>query len=71
MIGSRAQVWHGTASRTTGGLTKDDLMLNKQGRIVSIKKHEQGKLAYTRNKMVPKTKEELEQLRNRGKRHTT
>lgn len=37
--GSRAQVWHGTAKHTTGGLTKSDLMMNKHGRIVSRKKH--------------------------------
>jgi len=36
--GSRAQVMHGTAEKTAGGLTKDDLMYNKGGRIVSKKK---------------------------------
>lgn len=37
--GSRAQVWHGTAYKTPGGLIKDDLVKNKHGRIVSKKKH--------------------------------
>lgn len=37
--GSRAQVWHGTAHHTSGGLTKKDLVMNKAGRIVSKKKH--------------------------------
>jgi len=37
--GSRAQVWHGTAYKTAGGLKKGDLMMNKHGRIVSKKKH--------------------------------
>ena len=37
--GSRAQVWHGTAYKTAGGLTKDKLMKNKHDRIVSRKKH--------------------------------
>lgn len=37
-IGSRAQVMHGTAHHTTGGLTKKDLKYNKNGRIVSRKK---------------------------------
>ena len=37
--GSRAQVWHETAYKTTGGLTKSKLMMNKHGRIVSAKKH--------------------------------
>ncbi len=39
LIGTRAQVWHGTAYKTTGGLTKSDLMQNKAGRIVSKAKH--------------------------------
>ena len=33
-IGSRAQVWHGTAKKTQGGLTKKDLFKRK-GRIKS------------------------------------
>lgn len=37
-IGSRAQVMHGTAHHTSGGLTKGDLKMNKWGRIVSRKK---------------------------------
>jgi hypothetical protein len=37
--GSRAQVWHGTAYKTPGGLTKAQLVYNKHGRIVSAKKH--------------------------------
>jgi hypothetical protein len=38
-IGTRAQVWHGTAKKTSGGLTKSDLIMNKAGRIVSKSKH--------------------------------
>lgn len=41
--GSRAQVWHGTAHKTSGGLIKSDLMKNKHGRIVSKKKHNTAK----------------------------
>lgn len=37
--GSRAQVWHGTAYKTPGNLTKSQLVFNKHGRIVSAKKH--------------------------------
>ena len=39
--GSRAQVFHGTAYKTDGtpGLTKDNILMNKYGRIVSAKKH--------------------------------
>ena len=43
LIGTRAQVWHGTAYKTTGGLTKNDLMKNKSGRIVSKAKHNTAK----------------------------
>ena len=39
LCGSRAQVWHGTAYKTSGGLTKNNLMQNKAGRIVSKDKH--------------------------------
>ena len=42
-IGTRAQVWHGTAKKTSGGLTKAALMKNKHGRIVSRKKHNTAK----------------------------
>ena len=38
-VGTRAQVWHGTSKKTSGGLTKSDLMMNKSGRIVSRSKH--------------------------------
>jgi len=37
-VGSRVQVWHGTAHHTSGGLTKKHLKMNKWGRIVSAKK---------------------------------
>lgn len=43
LIGTRAQVWHGTAYKTSGGLTKGDLMQNKAGRIVSRAKHSSAK----------------------------
>jgi hypothetical protein len=43
LIGSRAQVWHGTAYKTSGGLTKSHLIQNKNGRIVSKNKHIQSK----------------------------
>ena len=39
LIGTRAQVWHGTAYKTSGGLLKEDLFQNKNGRIVSRRKH--------------------------------
>ena len=42
-VGSRAQVMHGTAHHTSGGLTKSDLKMNKWGRIVSRKKSAKAK----------------------------
>lgn len=39
LFGSRQQVWNGTAYKTEGLLTRDKLMMNKWGRIVSKKKH--------------------------------
>ena len=38
-VGTKLQVWHGTADRTAGGLTKSDLMKNKRGKVVSKKQH--------------------------------
>jgi hypothetical protein len=35
-------VWSGTKERTAGGLTKSQLMKNKRGKIVSIKRHALG-----------------------------
>lgn len=42
-IGSRAEVFHGRAEKTTGGLRRKDLMKNKRGEIVSVKKHRTAK----------------------------
>ena len=44
-VGTKAQVWHGTAKHTSGGLKKSDLMKTRKGRIVSRKKHAAGKKA--------------------------
>jgi hypothetical protein len=41
-VGSKAQVFHGTAKHTSGGLTKKDLMKTRKGRIVSKRKHAAG-----------------------------
>ena len=46
LVGSRAQVWNGTAQKTSygrAGLKKSDLLMNKWGRIVSKRKHKTGK----------------------------
>lgn len=43
LFGSRASVYHNNAYKTVGELTKSDLMMNKNGRIVSKKKHNTAK----------------------------
>lgn len=56
MIGSRAQVFHGTADRTSGGLTKKDLMLDpKDGQIKSVAAHQAA----------------LDRMKREGKKHLT
>ena len=47
-VGSKAQVFHGTAKRTSGGLVKADLMKTDKGRIVSKKAHAAGLVAIKR-----------------------
>lgn len=44
-VGSKAQVFHGTAKHTSGGLEKKDLVQNKHGRIVSRRKQAAGRKA--------------------------
>lgn len=41
-VGTKAQVYHGTAKHTSGGLHKKDLMKTRKGRIVSKRKHAAG-----------------------------
>ena len=49
-VGTRAEVMHGTAHHTSGGLKQSDLKYNRWGRIVSKAASAQGKLqmAYLR-----------------------
>jgi hypothetical protein len=55
-VGSRAQVMHGTAHHTSGGLTKNELKYNKHGRIVSKKKSMKAKKEKRLEKAGYKTK---------------
>lgn len=43
LVGTRAQVWHGSTYKTSGGLKKKDLIKNKAGRIVSKTKYASAK----------------------------
>ena len=47
-VGTKAQVYHGTAAKTSGGLRKADLMKTEKGRIVSKKAHAAGLQAIKR-----------------------
>ena len=40
-IGTKKMVYDGLATKTSGGLRKDDLMINKRGKVVSKKKKNQ------------------------------
>ena len=54
-VGSRAQVMHGTANHTKGGLTKKHLKYNKYGKIVSARKSALAKSKGTLKKWEKKT----------------
>lgn len=64
--GSRAEVFHGTAARTSGGLTKKDLTLSKSGEIVSLAKQKQAMKMRTNplSKFITKAK------KSKGKKFT-
>ena len=51
-VGSRAEVMHGTAHHTAGGLVKCDLKYNRWGKIVSRRKSALGKRLYRENKDI-------------------
>lgn len=63
IIGTKLQVYRGTRQKTSGGLLKKDLIKNKRGKIVSLKKHILGLKSFKVNKLTPKTSEELKELR--------
>ena len=57
----RHEVWRGTRAKTSGGLTKGDLIKNKRGKVVAKKKSQQagsqnnlGSWLRTKGKKVPK-----------------
>ena len=63
-VGTRAQVMHGNAKHTSGGLTKNDLKYNDRGQIVSVKKSEIAKQRYKENGLKPASAEEMKHLRS-------
>lgn len=68
-IGTRAEVWHGTAKKTSGGLQKDDLLKNKSGRIVSKAKHNTAKkeMRLKKHGFGPKSKKEMLKLSKKSR----
>lgn len=66
--GSKRQVWEGFALRTSGGLTKSDLMKNKRGRIVSKRQHAAGLRALKNIQKYTLSKEGMRELRNRRRK---
>jgi hypothetical protein len=78
-VGSKAEVYHGTAKHTSGGLHKKDLMKHK-GRIISRKKHAAGKKAIkhlfalgykpTKGTFKVMRKSMVNGRKHKGKRHT-
>jgi hypothetical protein len=39
-VGTKLQVWHGHALHTAGGLTRNDLVKNRHGKICSKRQHD-------------------------------
>lgn len=64
-VGSKAEVYHGNAKHTSGGLKKEDLMKNKHGKIVSKRKHANGLKNIDKLKPFQKTGAELQALRKK------
>ena len=67
-VGTRAEVWHGTAKKTSGGLMKKDLKMNKRGRIVSLKMSNRAKKEKRLEKAGYKTKKGKFKLFKKKKR---
>ena len=59
--GTRNDVYEGLAEKTRGGLTRDDLVLSKTGKIVSKKKSLAARAAYEKFGFAKRTKEKVEE----------
>ena len=63
-VGSRREVWNGTAHHTSGGLTRVNLKKNKRGRLVSKKKSKMAKQLYRQRGLKPASAEQMEKMRS-------
>ena len=66
--GTRADVWSDTCTMTRGGLTKDDLMLSKNGKIVSKKKSLAARVSYEKYGFAKRKEEQKEEPQKKRKR---
>ena len=60
--GTRADVWSDACTMTRGGLTKDDLMLSKNGKIVSKKKSLAARASYEKYGFAKRKEEQKESV---------
>ena len=67
-VGSRAEVMHGTARRTSGGLRKQHLTYNKRGKIVSKRASARAKKDNRLVKAGYKTKKGVFSLKKKNRR---
>ncbi len=47
--GTKDEVYYGEAMETKGGLRQNDLMINKKGKVVSIRQHRAGLMVGAHN----------------------
>ena len=71
--GNRQDVFNGEAEKTRGGLTKDDLMLSKTGKIVSKKKsiaaaESYKKFGFKKRELEPVEEKQEEQPKKKRRR---
>ena len=71
-FGSRQEVWDGECMMTRGGLTKENLVLSKNNRLVSKRKSEAARTAYQKygfkKRVVPEPEPEKPKRKRRKKK---
>ena len=63
-VQEKMMVWSGEKKKTSSGLTKKDLMLNKHGKVVSKKQYKKGQELY---KMMKKQGKLAEPFKSKSK----
>ena len=67
-VQEKVMVWNGLKKKTSSGLTKKDLMKNKDGKIVSKKQHKRGQELYKMMKKEGKLAEPFQKKSKSKKR---